>query len=821
MPIDINNDSLEIALNKLKARENALLKFEQISKLGSWEVDLKTKKSIWSKRSYEIYGITIGEEVSLDTFFNLLLPQYHNQARNLIDEGIRTGEPKSLTCEVKRSDGKIITLLINAQIVYNDDGAAIKLVGTTQDISEYIELKEQAKELSQLIEHSSNEIYIIDIDTLDYLYVNKGACDALGYSESDLLNMNITDINPHLKTTHIEYLKKELQNKQHILNKTVHQRKDGSLYHVQSYIHTLEYKNKSAYVIFDTDISQMIELELEAKKQAKILEHIHDSVISVDNYGKIKTWNKGSVNLFGYQADEMMGKSILKIYSQNNLEPLDMLFSTLNEFGNIDIEANMIKKDGSKIICDISLSVLRDEFGVIDGYVGYIQDITQQKQTQALLEEQTQKLRYQAHHDMLTHLPNRTLFQDRLSQVILRAKRHNEKFALLFIDLDQFKKINDSLGHHIGDEVLKEAAKRLKSSIREEDTLARLGGDEFTIILKNIKDKENAAYVAKKIIQCIKEPIKIGMHTLHISSSIGIVLYPDNATTQDNLIKYADVAMYKAKDEGRDNYQFYSAELSAYAFERVIMENSLRVAIAENQFIVYYQPQFNAKDAKIVGMEALVRWLHPKLGIVYPDKFIPLAEETGLIKEIDTIVMRKAMRQFKEWYDDGLEPGILALNLSMKQLNEKDFLSKLLLTMNELDFNPLWLELEVTESQVMNNPDISIEKLNKIHTIGVEIAIDDFGTGYSSLSYLKKLPLDKLKIDRSFIQEIPHHEDDIAITKAIIALGKSLNLKLIAEGVETQEQKDFLVRNECDFIQGYYYSKPITSEDMRQLLLTN
>jgi len=819
MPIDIKSDSLEVALNKLKARENALLQLEKISKLGSWEVDLRTRESQLSKRTYEIYGFDPEVPRSLESFFEALLPEYRQKAQELMHEAIKSGEVNSFTCKAKRIDGKIISVLLNAQVVFDDNNEPIKLVGTTQDITEYLELKEQTKELSELIEHSSNEIYIVDSDTLEYLYVNKGACDALGYSKDELLSMNAVDINPKLRNFYKEYLKDRLQNTQHILERSVHQRKDGSLYHVQSYIHTLQYKTKPAYVIFDTDISQIIELELEAKKQATILEHIHDSVIAVDNYGKIKTWNRGSVNLFGYESSEIMGQSILKIYAEDNLEPLDILFSTLNEFGNLDIEANMIKKDGSKIICDISLSVLRDEFGVIDGYVGYIQDITQQKETQALLEEQTQKLRYQAHHDMLTHLPNRTLFQDRLSQVIISSKRNREKFALLFIDLDQFKKINDSLGHHIGDEVLKEAAKRLKKAIREEDTLARLGGDEFTIILKSIRDRESAAYVAKKIIKSIKEPIIVGMHRLHISSSIGIALYPEHATIQDNLIKYADVAMYKAKDEGRDNYQFYSSELSAYAFERVIMDNSLRVAVAEDQFSVYYQPQYSTKNEKIVGMEALVRWMHPKLGLVMPDKFIPLAEETGLIKEIDSIVMKKAMKQFKEWYDEGLSPGVLALNLSMKQLNEKDFLSKLLLTMNELDFNPHWLELEVTESQVMNNPDVSIEKLNKIHSIGVEIAIDDFGTGYSSLSYLKKLPLDKLKIDKSFIEEIPHNEDDIAITKAIIALGKSLNLKLIAEGVETKKQQEFLLENGCNFIQGYFYSKPVTAKEVKELLL--
>ena len=278
--------------------------------------------------------------------------------------------------------------------------------------------------------------------------------------------------------------------------------------------------------------------------------------------------------------------------------------------------------------------------------------------------------------------------------------------------------------------------------------------------------------------------------------------------------------MYKAKDEGRNNFQFYSADMTTQAFERVVMESSLKVAIKEEQFVVYFQPQYNAISKTITGMEALVRWQHPQIGLVLPAKFLPIAEESGLIVEIDRIVMKKAMQQFSKWYQDGYNPGRLALNLSMKQLNEADFISTLSNLMKSINFQAKWLELEVTESQVMNNPDASIKKLKEISKVGIEVAIDDFGTGYSSLAYLKKLPLDKLKIDRSFVKDIPQDEDDIAITKAIIALGKSLNLKLIAEGVETQEQKDFLVENGCKNIQGYLYSRPIPAEDITLLLHT-
>jgi len=818
MPIDIENDDPKTALKKLKARENVLRELESVSGLGSWEIDLVNNRSIWSKRSYEIYGIPEGTPVNMNTFFDRLSEENRILAHEKLQEAIQSGEVVSLTVETKKEDGTPITVLVRGEVIYDDAGKPSKIIGTTQDITGIIQIQKEAKELAELLEHSSNEIYIVDIDTLDYLYVNQGACDSLGYTKEELLQMNIRSVNPYLKPDEIEQLKNILLSSNHVLNRSVHQRKDGSYYHVQSYIHTLKYKDKDSFVIFDIDITPTIELELQHKKQAKILEHIHDSVIATDIYGNIKTWNEGSYKLFGYTEDEIKGANIQALYSPENEFPLDELLSILNEEQKLNAEIFMLKKDGSTIICDISLSLLRDHVNHIDGYIGYIQDITEKKETQKLLEEQTKKLRYQAHHDMLTDLPNRTLFKERLERSIIEATRHRNNFALFFIDLDQFKKINDSLGHHVGDEVLIEAAKRLKNSLREEDTLSRLGGDEFTVILKDIKVPKNAATVAQKILNRMKEPIHIGTHILHISASIGIALYPDDATNMDDLIKYADAAMYKAKDEGRNNFQFYSEEMTKEALSKVMLENSLRTAIKEEEFVVYYQPQYDASTETITGMEALVRWIHPHMGIIPPFEFIPLAEENGLIIDIDRIVMKKAMQQFSRWYEQGLNPGILALNLSMRQLSDNHFITYLLQTMKDYNFQSSWLELEVTEGQMMSNPEQSIRKLKRLSEMGIEIAIDDFGTGYSSLSYLKKLPLNKLKIDQSFVRDIPDDEEDVAITKAIIALGKSLNLRLIAEGVETKEQKDFLLENNCHFIQGYYYSKPVPAEEILTLL---
>jgi diguanylate cyclase (GGDEF)-like protein/PAS domain S-box-containing protein len=700
MPIDTLKDSLATAIKKLEARENSMRQFEKLSNLGSWEINLKTNTTLWSEQTYNIYGEESSVKPNLELFFSHVVAEDFHKAQEVLQNAMKTGVVTSFKCKIKRKNGEIANVLINGQVIYDENNNPDKIIGTTQDITALVAIKEHSDELAELIEHSSNEIYIVCFQTLRYLYVNKGSCKALGYTYDELLHMDIYDINPYLTKHRVEKLKKELLENNYILNRTEHRKKDGSIYHVQSYIHRLKYNGVDAYVIFDTDISQTIEAEIKLQKQSEQLHH-------------------------------------------------------------------------------------------------------------------------QAHHDTLTDLPNRTLFKDRLSQAMISAKRSQKAFALLFIDLDQFKKINDSLGHHIGDEVLIEASKRLKENLREEDTLARLGGDEFTIILKDIKNIQDVSAVSQKIIQAIKKPIELHGHTLHISLSIGISLYPQDSLNAHDLIKYADTAMYKAKDEGRDNFQFYSPDMTALAFERVVMENSLRIALQEEQFVVYYQPQYNTLNDTIIGMEALVRWNHPILGLVPPAKFIPIAEESGLIVEIDKIVMKTAMKQFVQWYKDGLRPGTLSLNLAMKQLNEKYFIQTLLETMHSLKFLPKWLELEVTEGQVMNNPDASIEKLRTISELGIELAIDDFGTGYSSLAYLKKLPLNKLKIDRSFIKDLPHDEEDAAISKAIIALGTSLNLTLIAEGVETKEQRNFLAANGCINIQGFFYSPPISTDKTTQLLEQN
>lgn len=567
-----------------------------------------------------------------------------------------------------------------------------------------------------------------------------------------------------------------------------------------------------------TDISADKEMQLKFIQQNQIIEHIHDSVISTDLDGVISSWNHGSDILLGYKADEMIGQSIAIIYAPEEYKIFKKGIDRLLQEGEYHIDIALIKKHKAIVYVSLSLSLLRDEKGKPVGMISYAQDITERKAAEKKLLEQKNVLDHQAHHDVLTDLPNRVYFNERLEQGIEKARRSKTNLALFFIDLDHFKQINDSLGHDIGDKVLKAITRRLKSMIRKQDTLARLGGDEFTIIMEELAIAEYSSRLAQKILEALAQPVHIDDHILYVSSSIGISLYPQDGQSAHNLLKYADTAMYKAKDEGRNNFQFYSSEMTELVFERIAMETSLRQAIDNKEFIVYYQPQVDASSEQLIGMEALVRWQHDSMGLVSPDQFIPLAEETDLIVGLDQLVMKMAIEQFVLWHKQGLKPGVLALNLAMKQLEGKGFLPILKKNMQLFDCKPEWLELEITEGQIMKKPEEALIKLQQINDLGVGIAIDDFGSGYSSLSFLKRLPINKLKIDQLLVKDIPDNEDGIVIVKTIIALAKSLDMKLLGEGVETVAQKEFLQDNGCHAIQGYYYGRPMSADEMTAYL---
>ena len=434
------------------------------------------------------------------------------------------------------------------------------------------------------------------------------------------------------------------------------------------------------------------------------------------------------------------------------------------------------------------------------------------------LNKQKNALSYQASYDSLTHLPNRALFHDRLKQSIYKSSRNHEKFALFFIDLDKFKDVNDTYGHEYGDKLLVKVAKRLNSIIREDDTLARLGGDEFIVIMNNLKEFHLASVLAQKIIDILEVPIEVEGEEVFISCSIGISLYPQDSREENELLKFADIAMYRSKHDGRATYHFYVEEMTQEVMMRSNMQNRIRNALEQKEFIVYYQPQYNIENDKLIGIEALVRWKDKKRGLLLPAQFITFAEEFGMIVSINRQVMYMAMIQAKAWHNKGLYFGRVSINISIEQIEDRNFVGLIQSLLYSTKCNPNWITLELTEGQIMKDPKTAIAILEQLNSLGIMIAIDDFGTGYSSLSYLKHLPISELKIDRSFIMDIPQNEDDMAIVDSIIAISKSLKLDLIAEGVETEAQKEFLLSKGCKKVQGYLYARPMPAEEVSELL---
>jgi len=572
--------------------------------------------------------------------------------------------------------------------------------------------------------------------------------------------------------------------------------------------------------------SEVQEKDKKLKVQHKFLEEVingvHDSVMVID-----RDYN---VLLANDRAKRFMKKSIIqdpehiKCYEvshhqqvpcdgQNHPCPLNRTFE-IND--HVKVVHEHLTASGERHFIELTTTPLYDEDNKVYAVIETGHDITEHLEIKERLELQKDALDYQAHYDSLTKLPNRVLFYDRLHQAIMSAKRNNEKVALLFIDLDHFKQINDSLGHHAGDAILVETAQRLTNMFRESDTVARLGGDEFTVILEHFDYIEEITGAVSELITKMQLPYNYENKQLYCGASIGISMYPDNGLDVQNLIKNADAAMYKSKESGRNTYSFYTDEMTTKAYDRIYMEAKLRQAIQDDSFMVYYQPQFNALTEQLKGFEALIRWKDDDGAFISPDQFIPLAEQTNLIVDIGKIVMKRVFKQVSRWKKDSMAFDKIAINISTQQLKSKSFLEEVQNLLKSTECNPEWIEFEITESYIMNDIDSAIKLLKKIEKLGIKISVDDFGTGYSSLMYLKQLPLYKLKIDRSFIDDIPVSDYDMTITKSIIDLASNMELEVIAEGVETEAQKIFLLENGCSLVQGYLYDRALPVKEINK-----
>lgn len=554
-------------------------------------------------------------------------------------------------------------------------------------------------------------------------------------------------------------------------------------------------------------VAEVKESQEQLKLSAQVFVNSMEAIVITDVENNIIQVNKAFTEITGYSSEEAVGNNprILKSGLQDR-EFYRAMWETLLATGSWQGELMDRRKSGEVYPKWLSITVVRDEKGIITNYIALFSDITERKASY-------ERIQHLAHYDALTGLPNRTLLNDHLDLTIAVAKRSKTQLAILFLDLDRFKIVNDSLGHYAGDLLLKIVSERLTSCVRETDTVARLGGDEFVILLNGIHEPNDAAGVAQKVVEAIAVSFMLEGNEVNIGTSIGIGIYPENGLDRSTLIKNADAAMYHAKENGRNNYQFFSAEMNDKSFEQLALENDLRRAIKNEEFFLQYQPQIDTRTGKIVGAEALIRWQHPDKGFVPPNNFIPLAEKCGLIVSIGEWVIKTVCAQNLAWQKEGLAPILIAVNIAAQQFKQKNFQESLMGIVGDAGLDPHWLELEITESALMENAESVLKMLHSLKEIGFHLSIDDFGTGYSSLSYLKHFPLDKLKIDRSFVMDITEKSNNNAIIETIINMGHNLKLKVIAEGVETVEQLAILKGLKCDEIQGYYFSRPLSPQD--------
>jgi diguanylate cyclase (GGDEF)-like protein/PAS domain S-box-containing protein len=548
------------------------------------------------------------------------------------------------------------------------------------------------------------------------------------------------------------------------------------------------------------------------------LNSIGDGVITTDIEGRIVYQNPAAESMSGWKLADAAGLPIYEVFKMVDpvtREPVPRSIDSAladNKVTHLPANAILIHRDGSESAVNDSCAPIHDRNGRVIGAVLVFHDVS-------AMRAMSQRMSYLAQHDSVTDLPNRYLLHDRLTQAIALALRHGTRSAALFLDLDRFKHVNDTLGHFIGDRLLNEIAARLKSLVRDPDTIARHGGDEFVILLQEVSDSYQAARSATEVLASLTEPYLIEGNEIHVTCSIGISICPEDGEDADTIVKHAEAAMYQAKAQGRNNYQFFTRRINERAIKRFALEGSLRRAIAREESALHYQPKLDIASGKIVGAEALLRWYDRHTGSVPPAQFIPIAEESGLIIQIGEWVLREACRQNRAWQDAGLPPLAVAVNVSAVQFRDKHFIDLVARVLQETGLPPRYLELEVTETVTMQDLELTNTVLEALKTMGVALSIDDFGTGYSSLSYLKRFPIDTLKIDRSFIQDVTTDADSAAITRAIISMAKSMNHKVIAEGVESADQFEFLRAEGCDQVQGFFVSAPLAADEFAQKVL--
>lgn len=725
-------------------------------------------------------------------------------------ERLQTGSIRNLEMPFRRRDGRTFSGLVSAEPFDLDSIRAVVVV--VRDITQL----KQAQQQLQLSEekfaksfHSSPDGLLISRQRDGLLVeVNEGFSRITGFDSATSLDQSTVDLGIWANLNEREQLLEQLNRDGYVRDFRSHiRRKDGQIRLCEISSRPLLIAGEDCMLTIARDITERHQMQEKLQLAATVFESTAEGVLITDTRQRINAVNRAFSEITGYSEEEAIGETPRLLASGlHDSAFYAAMWYQLTAEGHWQGEISNRRKNGEVYPSWLTISAVRNRDQFITHFVAVFADISSLKHAQARLD-------YQAHHDPLTGLPNRTLFESRLQAALLHSQESNSLGAVLFLDLDRFKHINDSLGHPVGDLLLKGIAQRLKENLRDIDTVARLGGDEFIILLPGLLHPSDAEAIATKLLICFTAPFQAGEHEFFISSSIGSCLFPTDGNDVATIVKNADAAMYRSKAKGRNRVESYTQDLTSQASARIALEHELRRAMERNEFSLCYQPKISLLSQRLVGAEALIRWTHPTLGEVPPEHFIPLAEENGMILQIGDWVLEQACLQLQQWNRLYSAFGALSVNLAGAQLRQPNLLGRIQQLLCDYHLAPDCLQLEITENFIMSQAEEALSVLHKLKKLGVQLAIDDFGTGYSSLSYLKRLPLDILKIDQSFVRSLPDDPHDVAIVRAIIALGRSMQLTVIAEGVENQEQQQFLADEGCEQIQGYIVSLPLPPEE--------
>jgi diguanylate cyclase (GGDEF)-like protein/PAS domain S-box-containing protein len=806
-------------LERIQKREQQLSEAQKIAHLGSWEWDVSDGRVVWSDELYRILGLEPEDVVpSYQSFLERIHPGDREALRVAVRQAFDDQRPESFHYfRIVRPDGAARIVRGQLEVTFDETGKRpVAVVGTCHDVTEQkwaeAALRASEQRFFKIFQATPDLLSITSLSEGSYLEVNEAFLRVLGYQRQEVIGRRVRDLGVWVDDRERLEVDRTLEESGEARDLEVRFMTKGGLEVVGLVsAESIEIAGSRCALTLFKDISERKRLEEDRARLAAIVESSDDAIMATDALGTITSWNAGAEKIFGYPASEMKGVHVSFLAAPERKGAMSRLFQSIRDAEQAThFDMVHLRRDGRKINVSLTMSPIKDADGTLVGTSCIARDVTERTENEEII-------KHQAQHDTLTDLPNRKLFMDFLALELAQARRNRRNLAVLFLDLDHFKQINDTLGHAAGDLLLQAVAQRLKRCVRESDTVARIGGDEFNVLMPDLNLSDDVGTVVGKIMGVFDTPFVLDNLEVSATTSVGISMFPEDGNGSEDLVQKADSAMYVAKQSSGNSYQFFNEEINLRTVKRQKLERLLRGAVQEGEMELVFQPQLRLDTGEIVGAEALLRWRHPEEGLLLPAEFMGVAEETGAIVQIGEWVIRNACAQMKSWQSKG-HRFAMTVNLSNRQFHQPNLIEMTARALSEAGLDPQWLELDITEKAIMDNLDFSVRNMRKLTDLGVAFSIDDFGIGSSSLQWIKKLPIGKLKIDRSFIKDILTEPNDLAVVSAVISMSHNLKMKVNAVGVESLEQLTLIRNYGCDEVQGDLISRPLPPQEFESMV---